>query len=63
LLRAWDFKLDFKGNVGVNDGGRKFGAKGTQSNHCNGVLKLCNMASTELKMGVTCSKEDEMSVR
>lgn len=34
-----------------------------QSNHRNRTLKLCNMASTKTKMGMTCSKEDEMSVR
>lgn len=30
---------------------------------CNGALKLYNMASTEVKMDVTCTKEDEMFVR
>lgn len=63
LPRDWDFKVDFKGNTGVNDGGRKFWAQGTQSNHCNRALKLCSVASTEVKMVVTCSEEDEMSVR
>lgn len=37
--------------------------KEQQSNHSDKTLKLCNMASTKAKMGMTCSKKDEMSVR